>query len=111
MDEKMNTVSNNKLEIFERQERGLRPTVALLSYVKKNADGNRLNVRKGALERAFGKKRRTINGWIRTLCIEGVIKYKTSGQIFINPEMFFEGTEDDFNKIKSDFSAFRSDIK
>lgn len=89
----------------------MRPTVALLSYVKKNADGNRLNVRKGALERAFGKKRRTINGWIRTLCIEGVIKYKTSGQIFINPEMFFEGSEEDFIKIKSDFGAFRSDIK
>ncbi len=101
----------NNTEILHERRRGLRPAVTLFYYLKDKIDAqNVVNTSKEELARALNVCPRTLKNWLYSLRQINVIKYKYSGKIQINPDIYFSGSEEQRKAALETFRAFKSDI-
>lgn len=92
-------------------KRSIRSASALLHYYIDNVDAlNRAHVCKDKIAEDLNVSRRTVTSWIRLLVDEEIIKFKYSGSVRLNPEIWFEGSEEEFEKASAEFLSFRGDI-
>lgn len=108
----MNEVNNYDLAIFADRLNKIKPAFLLLNvYIQKVDCTNRLKVSKSDLAQNLGFSRRTITNWILILARNNVIKYKYSGETFLNPYFSFRGTVQEYLDAKIEWEKFASDIK
>lgn len=104
-------VKNRKFEILNERRHGLRPAARLYYYYIEHADKlNRVSRSKDDVARALNVSPRTVANWAHALVSAGLIKYKYSGSARLNPEFYFEGTNDNYEYALREFKSFRSDI-
>lgn len=101
----------NNTEILNERRRGLRPATALFYYLKDriNVYGE-VDIPKEELARALKVCPKTIKNWLYALRSADVLKYKYSGRIQLNPDVYFSGESDQRNNALNLYKAFKSDI-
>lgn len=105
------TIYVNNTEILHERRRGLRPAVTLFYYLKEQIDAhNVVEISKEELARALKICPRTLKNWLYSLRQIDVIKYKYSGKIQINPDIYFSGTDEQRKIALETYKAFKSDI-
>ena len=70
----------------------------------------RITAQKSNLARIFDVNERTVANWLYALRNENLIKYKYSGKTMLNPDMYFFGSDADYEQAKNEYAQFKSDI-
>lgn len=95
------------LNNFKALNLGVKVLLTLFSLADENG---RIRTSKEALARYFKVDRRTIGNHINALAHANIIKYKYSGQAFINPRFYYAGTPDRRAGTIEDYDKFKSDV-
>ena len=105
------TIYVNNTEILNERRKGLRPAVALFHYLTARADAlGVVNATKEDLAKALNVCPRTVKNWLYALKNANVLKYKYSGKIQLNPDIYFSGTDEQRKIALETYKAFKSDI-
>ena len=101
----------NNVEILYERRKGLRSALSLFYYYKEHVDElNRIEMPKNNVANVLKVCDRTVKNWVKVLSRAGIIKYKYSGSVRLNPEICFSGTKENFEKALLEFKRFKSDI-
>ena len=101
----------NNVDIIYSNRKGLRVAVSLFMYYKDHVDElNCIQLPKGDLATILEAHERTIKNWVKALSDAGIIKYKYSGTVRLNPEIYFTGTKENYEKALLEYERFKSDI-
>ena len=95
------------LNNFKSLNLGVKVLLTLFSLADENG---RIRTSKEALARYFKVDRRTIGNHINALAHAQVIKYKYSGQAFINPRFYYAGAPDRREETIKEYENFKSDV-
>lgn len=107
----MKKMQIKKLDVLSERQPGLRPANTLFNvYVQKVDELNRAHVKKEKLANELNVTSRTVANWIRALVNVGAIKYKYSGEMRLNPDVYFDGATKNYKKALEEFKKFKSDI-
>ena len=104
-------IVKNDVEILREKRRGLRASVPLFYYYKERV--NELNGAKIPCEivaRDMRACKRTVKNWAKALSDVGVLKYKYSGAVCLNPIYSFNGTRSNYEKALSEYEKFKGDL-
>ena len=89
----------------------IKPAMLLLNIFMAKRDGlNRIDVGKKEISAALDIPERTVARWIFILTKNGLIKYKYSGSARLNPNFFFLGSAEEYDKALQEWQIFKSDI-
>ena len=58
----------------------------------------------------LGISRQTVGKYIKGFVTCGIMKYKYSGKAMFNPDFMYVGPEEERNKLKEKYQAFKSDV-
>lgn len=98
-------------EIISSKKKRLRPAGTLFYYYMEETDKlGRITAQKSNLARIFDVNERTVANWLYALRNENLIKYKYSGKTMLNPDMYFFGSDADYEQAKNEYAQFKSDI-
>ena len=107
----MKKIQIKNLDVLSERQPGLRPANTLFNvYVRKVDALNRAHVKKDKLANELNVTPRTVANWIRALANVGTIKYKYSGDVRLNPDVYFDGAVKDYKKALEEYASFKSDI-
>lgn len=95
------------LKNFKTLNLGVKVLLTLFSLAD---ESGRIRTGKEALARYFKVDRRTIGNHINALAHAQVIKYKYSGQAFINPRFYYAGAPDRREETIKEYENFKSDV-
>lgn len=95
------------LKNFKSLNLGVQILLTLFSLAD---DKGRIRTNKDALARYFKVDRRTIGNHLNSLVAAGAIKYKYSGNAFINPRFYYAGAPDERAQTISEYDGFKSDV-
>ena len=99
------------LDILKERRRGLRSALALFYvYVEKVDALNRATISKDVLAAELHVSARTVKNWAKALTDVGAIKYKYSGSARLNPDIYFNGTKENYIKAQEEYKLFRGDL-
>ena len=105
-------ISIYDLSLISESLKEISPAMCLFTVLMQICDNvNSLQTSKQELADALGRSRRTVADWIIRLCRAGVIKYKYSGALRLNPAIYYKGTEECYKKALIEWKEFKSDIK
>ena len=114
--EQQSTTSNdliikNNVDILREKKRGLRASIPLFYYYKERVDKlNLVKIPKSDVAREMNVEERTVKNWVKALSDVGVLKYKYSGTVRLNPIHSFNGTREDYEKALSEYERFKGDL-
>lgn len=92
-------VTINNIGIFQNSLPEIKKTMLLITALEGLCDNlNVVSTPKSEIIRNLPIKERQYRTWIKTLIENGVIKYKTSGIIYLNPSFYFVGSKTDYDK-------------
>ena len=101
----------NKSEILSEKKKGLRPAVPVFYYLRERVDVNGIvKVSKETIAKELDVCPRTVKNWLYALRRADVLKFKFSGKIMINPEVYFFGEDEQQKNALKLYSEFKSDI-
>ena len=95
------------LKNFKTLNLGVKVLLTLFSLAD---ESGRIRTGKEALARYFKVDRRTIGNHINALAHANIIKYKYSGQAFINPRFYYAGAPDRREETIKEYENFKSDV-
>lgn len=107
----MKDVNIKNLAVLSERRAGLRPANTLFNYYVGKVDAlNRAKISKEKIAKELNVSARTVSNWLHVLSAVNVLKYKYSGTMHLNPEIYFEGTKENFENALETFKRFKSDI-
>ena len=107
----MDIVKNKDISVLNERRRGIRPAKSLFYFYVDNVDAlNRATFSKEKLGAELNVSARTVANYILALANAGVIKYKYSGSMRLNPKNYFEGTQENYEKALLEYATYKSDV-
>ena len=107
----MEQIYIKNFNVLKERQRWLRPATLLYYYYQEHVDElNCAKIQKSELASELNVSERTITNWVHALSKAGLIKYKYSGSVRLNPDFYFVGTKDNLEKALEEFKRFKSDI-
>ena len=99
------------LSIVSENLKEIKPAMLLLNiFMQKRDELNRIEVSKREISAALDIPVRTVARWLMLLAKNGLIKYKYSGSARLNPDFFYIGTAEDYEKALKEWHNFKSNI-
>ncbi len=95
------------LSNFKSLNLGVKVLLTLFSLADENG---RIRTNKDALARYFKVDRRTVGNHINALAHANIIKFKYSGQVFINPAFYYVGAPHRRELVVEEYKNFKSDV-
>lgn len=107
----MEIYNRKYVEILKNGGRGLKQALSLFYHAREHADElGVLAASRRDLALELDVTPRTILNYAHALSDAGLIKYKFSGKLVINPELCFAGTKDIYEQALDQWKRFCSDI-
>ncbi len=94
-------VTINNIGIFQNSLPEIKKAMLLITALEGLRDNlNVIRTPRKDILKTLPIKERQYRSWIKVLIKNDVIKYKTCGTIYLNPNFYFVGSADDFERAK-----------
>lgn len=110
-------IAIDNIEIFNlNQRREMNKAFPLLEMYKKVVDeNNAVKIPKNQLSKYIkqylGRQPRTVSSWLTVLVKNNAIKYHTDGTTLLNPNYFFNGSEENFELTLKRWETFKTHLQ
>lgn len=82
----------------------------ILIYIMLKHDREEIDVPKPKIADDLNISRQTLGKYLQTFVTCNILKYKYSGKMRLNPDFYYSGKPEDFERVKNGYQTFRSDI-